>query len=80
MTTQTNEQIIVELKSRILDTQDVANKLQSQNQELSQCLIKIAEIVHAPTDENGNIQLLDLIEAVKSVYESTLVDSDSCEK
>lgn len=58
---------VLQLKERILDTQDTAQQLRAQNQELTGALTKIVELVGVPADEAGQVQILALINAVENL-------------
>ena len=58
------------LKSRILDTQDLLQQKTQSEQELSQALTEIAQIINV-TGTNNQIQLMDIVETVRALIDDS---------
>lgn len=77
MTDLTKDQAEIQnLKSRILDTQDALHQTQQQAHELSGALTAIAQIVGILPDENGNVSLETIVEAVRGLIPSEKIETE----
>lgn len=63
----TQEQTIIELKSRVLDLTDALNAERQTGQTLHAALTEIVKTVGVEGDETGQIQLEAVVEAVRAL-------------
>lgn len=67
MSTQTPEQVVIETKAKLFDALEEIQALRQSNQELSVALQEIATVVQVQPNEEGTVQLVDIVNAVKAV-------------
>lgn len=67
MSTQTPEQVVIETKAKLFDALEEIQALRQANQELSVALQEIATVVQVQPNEEGTVQLVDIVNAVKAV-------------
>lgn len=67
MSTKTPEQVVIETKAKLFDAHEEIQALRQGNQELSVALQEIATIVNVQPNDEGNVQLSDIVDAVKAL-------------
>lgn len=73
---ETLQNQIKDLKSRILDTQDLLTHSQNSEKELATALTEIVNIIGL-TSETGQVQLIDVVNAVKRLVDEVNHQKDT---
>lgn len=67
MSTQTPEQAVIETKAKLFDALEEIQALRKGNEELTSALQVIATVVKVQPNEEGVVQLVDIVEAVEAL-------------